>query len=160
MSYVIAAPEMMTSTAADLATVGSDLSTVHAAAAVPTIALVPAAADEVSADVAHLFSRYAEDFHGLAGRATAFHEQFAPHLTASVHSYAGAEAANTALLHPLTAKVSAIGGTVADSPSEAINFSFLLQVLLSLVVLTFPVSVPLLFLLFIWDEFVKGITGV
>ena len=35
MSYVIAAPEMMTSAATDLATIGSDLSAAHTAAAAP-----------------------------------------------------------------------------------------------------------------------------
>ena len=98
MSYVIAAPEMMTAAATDLATIGSDLSMAHHAAAVPTVALVPAAADEVSAGVAHLFSRYAEDFQGLVGRATAFHESFAQHLTAGAHSYASAEAVNVSYL--------------------------------------------------------------
>jgi hypothetical protein len=49
MSYVIAAPEIMTSAAADLAAIGSDLSAAHLAAAAPTVSLVPAAADEVSA---------------------------------------------------------------------------------------------------------------
>ena len=57
MSYVIAAPEMMTSAATDLATIGSDLSAAHTAATAPTLALIPAAADEVSASIAHLFSR-------------------------------------------------------------------------------------------------------
>jgi triacylglycerol lipase len=41
MSYVIAAPEMMTSAATDLATIGSDLSAAHMAAALPTTALIP-----------------------------------------------------------------------------------------------------------------------
>ncbi|MGA8249981.1 MAG: PE family protein [Mycobacterium sp.] len=98
MSYVIAAPEMMTAAATDLATIGSDLSTAHAAAAVSTVALVPAAADEVSAGIAHLFSRYAEDFQGLAGKAAASHEQFVQHLTADAHSYASAEAINVSYL--------------------------------------------------------------
>ena len=98
MSSVIAAPEMMTAAATDLATIGSDLSMAHLAAAVPTVALVPAAGDEVSAGVAHLFSRYAEDFQGLAGQATAFHENFAQHLTAGAHSYASAEAINVSYL--------------------------------------------------------------
>lgn len=98
MSSLIAAPEMMTAAATDLATIGSDLSMARLAAAVPTVALVPAAADEVSAGVAHLFSRYAEDFQGLAGKATAFHENFAQHLTAGAHSYAGAEAINVSYL--------------------------------------------------------------
>ena len=92
MSFVIAAPEMMAAAATDLATIGSDLSVAHAAAVVPTVALVPAAGDEVSAVVARLFSRYAEGFQGLAGQATAFHENFARHLTAGAHSYASAEA--------------------------------------------------------------------
>ena len=59
MSYVIAAPEMMAAAATDLAGIGSDLSAAHTAAAAPTVALVPAAADEVSAGIAHLFSTYA-----------------------------------------------------------------------------------------------------
>jgi len=101
MSYVIAAPEMMAATATDLATIGSNLSAAHMAAAAPTVAVVPGAADEVSAGVAHLFSRYAEDFHGL--RAAAFHEQFVQHLTASAGSYAATKAANASLLQPLNA---------------------------------------------------------
>ena len=56
MSYVIAAPEIMTEAATDLATIGSTLSAAHLAAAAPTVAVLPAAADEVSAGIAHLFS--------------------------------------------------------------------------------------------------------
>ena len=59
MSYVIAAPEMMAATATDLATIGSNLSVAHLTAAAPTVAVTPAAADEVSASIAHLFSGYA-----------------------------------------------------------------------------------------------------
>ena len=44
MSYVIAAPEMMTSAAADLATIGSNVSAAHMAAAARTVAVIPAAA--------------------------------------------------------------------------------------------------------------------
>ncbi|HWS94792.1 MAG TPA: PE domain-containing protein, partial [Mycobacterium sp.] len=39
MSYVIAAPEMMTAAATDLATIGSDLSAAHTAAAASTVGL-------------------------------------------------------------------------------------------------------------------------
>ena len=91
MSYVIAAPEMMTAAATDLATIGLDLSAAHMVAATPTIGLVPAAADEVSTGVAHLFSRYAQDFHGLAGRASAFHEQFGQNVKTGAASYASTE---------------------------------------------------------------------
>jgi hypothetical protein len=98
LSYVMVAPEMMAAAATDLAGISSALGEAHTAAAAPTVALVPAAADEVSAGVAHLFSRYAEDFQGLAGKATAFHEQFAQQLTAGAHSYASAEAVNVSYL--------------------------------------------------------------
>ncbi len=98
MSYVIVAPEMSTAAAGDLATIGSDLSMAHAAAAVPTIALVPAAGDEVSTDIAHVFSRYAEDFHGLAGKAAASHEQFAQNLKTGAAWYTGIENFHNALL--------------------------------------------------------------
>jgi hypothetical protein len=100
MSYVIAAPEMMTAAATDLAGIGSSLSEAHAAAAAPTVALVPAAADEVSAAVTHLFSGYAQDFHGLVGKAATFHDQFVQTLKSGAHAYTGAEAAATASLKP------------------------------------------------------------
>jgi len=112
MSYVIAAPEMMTAAATDLATIGSDLSAAHTAAAASTVGLIPAAADEVSASIAQLFSQHAADYQALAARATAFHEQFVQHLTASARSYAGAEAANVSLLQPLTAGAGSIGSSI------------------------------------------------
>jgi hypothetical protein len=110
MSFVIAAPETMAAAATDLATIGSTLSAAHTAAA-PTLAVMPAGADEVSASIAHLFSRQAQDYQTLAGQAAAFHEQFVQNLTASAGSYAGAEAANTALLQPLTTIPDSIGST-------------------------------------------------
>jgi hypothetical protein len=103
MSLVIAAPELMADTAADLANIGSTLDAAYSAAATPTIAVVPAAADEVSESIAHLFSQHAQDYQALAGQAAAFHEQFVQHLTSSAASYANAEAANVTLLQILTA---------------------------------------------------------
>ena len=100
MSYVIAAPEMMTAFASDRASIGSDLSTAHTAAAVPTVALVPAAADEVWVGIAQLFSQHAEDFQGLAGKATVFRENFAQNLRTSAASYSSAEGAISSLLIP------------------------------------------------------------
>lgn len=98
MSYVTAAPDAMAAAATDLAGIGSALREAQTAAAPPTVALLPAAADEVSARIAHLFSRYADDFQALAARATAFHEQFTQHLAAGAHSYASAEAINVSYL--------------------------------------------------------------
>ena len=124
MSYVLAAPEMMTSAATDLATIGSDVNAAHTAAAAPTVALVPAAADEVSATIAHLFSQHAQGFQALAGQAAAFHEQFVGNLKASAGAYTSAEAAHAAALtvppfvSTLTADVRAL---LASLPPQVQN---------------------------------------
>ena len=96
MAYVIAAPDMMAAAAADLATIGSNVNAAHMAAA-PTVAVAPAAADEVSVGIAHLFSGYGQEYQKLAGQAAAVQDQFVKNLKASAVSYASAEAANTAL---------------------------------------------------------------
>jgi hypothetical protein len=72
MSYVIADPEIMTSAASDLARIGSDLSAAHAAAATRTLAVIPAAADEVSTGIAQLFSGYGRTIRRWPGRRRRF----------------------------------------------------------------------------------------
>jgi hypothetical protein len=111
MSYVIAAPELMTAAAADLATIGSTLDEAHRAAAAATRAVAPAAADEVSVSIAHLFSQYASGFQALAGKAAAFHEQFVHTLTTGASSYTSTDAASTSFLQPI---VNAIGSLLND----------------------------------------------
>jgi hypothetical protein len=66
MSYVIAAPEIMTSAATDLATIGSTLSAAHAAAATETTGVLAAAEDEVSAAIAQLFSGHGRAYQALS----------------------------------------------------------------------------------------------
>ena len=83
------------------------------AAVAPTVAVITAAADEVSAGIAHLFSQQAQDYRG-AGRAGGGVPRpvcRAP-LTASAGSYASSEAANAALLQPAAA--------IADSSASAV----------------------------------------
>ena len=121
MSAVIATPELMAQAATDLASIGSSLNAVHMVAAAPTLSVLPAAADEVSAGIARLFSGYAHDYHALAGKAAAFQDQFVQHLTAGAGAYASAEAANvTSLLKPLTA----IAAPVAAAATAAQNTLF------------------------------------
>ena len=86
MSFVIAAPEMVTSAASDLVNIGSKISDAHAAAATSTTALIPAAGDEVSAAIASLFSSRAQAFQALSAQAAAFHTQFAQALTTAGNS--------------------------------------------------------------------------
>jgi hypothetical protein len=127
MAYVIAAPEMMTAAAADLATIGSNISAAHQVAAAPTVAVAPAAADEVSASIAHLFSQHAANYQGMAAQAAAFHAQFVQHLTAGAFSYASIEEAIASFLQGLNLTVDqainqaifnlgAIGRAIVNSP--------------------------------------------
>jgi ABC-type transporter Mla subunit MlaD len=101
MSHVFATPELIASAAADLATIGSNLSAARRAAAAPMIAVAPAAADEVSALIAYLFSQHAQDFQAVAAEAATFHDQFAQKLTTGAFSYASIENAISSNLQGL-----------------------------------------------------------
>jgi PE-PPE domain/PE family len=96
MSYVIAAPEIMTSAATDLASLGSMMRAANSAAATQTTGVLAAAEDEVSAVIAAVFSAHGQGFQALGAQAVAFQDQFVQALTAGAGSYAGAEAANVA----------------------------------------------------------------
>lgn len=98
MSYVIAAPEMMTAAATDLAGIGSSLSEANAAAAASTTRVITAAEDEVSEAIAAVFSAHGQGYQALSTQAAAFHAQFVQALKSSAGSYASAEAANLAAL--------------------------------------------------------------
>jgi methionine synthase II (cobalamin-independent) len=101
MSYVIADPEMMTSAASDLATFGSNVSAAHMVAAAPTVAVLPAAADEVSTGIAQLFSQHAADYQAMAAQAAAFNDQFVQTLKSGGAAYAQADATSAATLWSL-----------------------------------------------------------
>src|SRR5262249_34977991 len=118
---VIAVPELMAEAATDLATIGTNLSAAHMTAAADTVAVLPAAADEVSASIAHLFSGYGDDFQKKAGQAATSYAQFVQHLTASAGAYVSAEDANTALLQPLTATTDSIGSAIGAFWDEQVN---------------------------------------
>ena len=96
MSYVIAAPELMTAAAADVAGIGSTLNVANAIAVATTTRILAATQDGVSAAIAELFSGHAQAYQALSAQAAAFHEQFVQALTAGAGAYASAEAANVA----------------------------------------------------------------
>ncbi len=145
MLYAIAAPDNLAAAAADLATIKSSLSAAHTAAVAPTVALVPAAADEVSASIAHLLSQDAKDYQAMAGKAAAFYEQFIQNLNASACSYASAEAANTSSLRSLEASTRAHGSVNAGAQNQSQQTVTVpgseAGVLLLLVLLLLPVDI-------------------
>ncbi|OBI13771.1 PE-PGRS family protein, partial [Mycobacterium sp. E2327] len=93
MPYLTATPGVIASAATDLAGIGSNLSAAHAAAAAPTLAVPPAAADEVSVTIANFFSRHAQQYQAQATQAAAAQEQFVRQLANGAGLYAAAEAA-------------------------------------------------------------------
>jgi hypothetical protein len=104
MSFMLAEPGALVAAASDVAGIGSTLSTAHAAAAAPTTGVLAAAADEVSTQIAALFSQHAQSYQQLSARAAVFHEQFVQALAATAGNYAAAE---TAAAQALTKAVSA-----------------------------------------------------
>lgn len=130
MSYVSVAPDSMMVAAADLENMASALDQAHKLAAPATVALRPAAADEVSASIAQLFSQHAQDYQAVAREATASQQQFVQNLTASASLYASAEDVSASLLRALDAKVRyythaglALATMIADLPIAVVGFT-------------------------------------
>ena len=107
MTFLITTADLLATAATDLAEIGSTLGTAHAAAAGPTTGILAAAHDEVSTQIAAVFSRYAGEYQRLGRDAAAFHATFAEALDAAAAAYAGAESANAAATFSL-------GGLVVD----------------------------------------------
>ncbi|WP_139836852.1 PE family protein, partial [Mycobacterium szulgai] len=101
MSYVFAAPELVAVAAAELTDIGSAVNAAAGSAAASTTQLMTAAADEVSTQIAALFSSHGTQFQALNAHAAAFHDQFLRNLNASANSYALAEAANAGPLQAI-----------------------------------------------------------
>ena len=131
MSAVIAVPELMAQAATDLASIGSKVNAAHLVAAAPTLSVLPAAADEVSAGIAHLFSGYAQDYQKLAGQAAASYEQFVQHLTASAGAYASTEAANTSSLRSLDAIAAPVAAAATTAQSTLNDLETNIQILIT-----------------------------
>lgn len=98
MSFLIAAPQLIADAATDLTNLGSTIGSANSAAVVATTGVLPAAADEVSAEIASLFSAHAAGYQQLSAQAAAFHEQFVQILSAGGTAYASAEAEVVATL--------------------------------------------------------------
>ncbi len=94
MSFVTTQPEMLSTAAGNLASIGSALTAQNAAAAARTTGVVPAAADEVSAVTAAQFAMHGQMYQAVSAQAAAIHDQFVAMLGSSAASYAATEAAN------------------------------------------------------------------
>lgn len=75
MSWVMVSPELVVAAAADLAGIGSAISSANAAAAVNTTGLLTAGADEVSTAIAALFGAQGQAYQAASAQAAAFYAQ-------------------------------------------------------------------------------------
>jgi hypothetical protein len=98
MSHVLVVPELLATAATDLEGIGSTLSAANVAAAAPTVGVLAAGADEVSAALASLFAGHAQTHQALSAQAATFHQEFVQALSVSGSLYASAEAANASPL--------------------------------------------------------------
>ena len=96
MSLVNVQPEALTAAAGALQTLGSAMTAADTAAVTPTTAVVPAAADEVSALTAAQFAAQGLLYQQVSAQATAIHELFVNALATSAGSYAATEVVNAA----------------------------------------------------------------
>lgn len=110
MSFFIAAPEFIANAATDLASIGSTIGSANITAAAAITGVLPAAADEVSAQIAALFSSHGVGYQQLSAQAEAFHDLFVQNLTAGASTYAAAEAN---VVQTLAAAVPALGLNVS-----------------------------------------------
>src|SRR4051794_8617032 len=101
MSNLSVVPEMLAAAASDVENIGSALSAANAAASAPTVGILAAGADEISAAVASLFSGHGQAYQTLSAQASAFHEQFTQAMRTGGAVYASAEAANASPMQSL-----------------------------------------------------------
>ncbi|CAM3157735.1 PE family protein [Mycobacterium intermedium] len=93
-SFTFVSPEAVTAAAAELAEIGSTVSSANAAAAVPTTQVIAAASDEVSTAIAALFSTSGQQFQALSAQAATIHGEFVKLLSGGAAQYVSTELAN------------------------------------------------------------------
>ncbi len=98
MEYLVTAPDILATTAADVGEIGSAITDAKANAAGPTSGLIAAAQDEVSQAIAKLFGGYGQQYQAALTKAAAFHDDFARALAAAGNTYAQAESNAAAFL--------------------------------------------------------------
>lgn len=94
MTFLFTRPDVVIAAATDLAGIGTTINNASVAAAAPTVGVVAAGADEVSAAIAAIFGSHAQQYQSMSAQASILHSQFVKTLTAAGNAYAGAEAAN------------------------------------------------------------------
>lgn len=127
MSFLTTIPEELLAAAAQLEGIGNSLTTQNAGAAAPTTAIAPAAADQVSALQAGIFSAYGGLYQQIAEEAQAMQQQFVSTLGLASGTYSQTEAANVAATTPAqdfaNGLAALFGGPVGSTNGEPTSLS-------------------------------------
>jgi hypothetical protein len=96
MSFLFTDPNALTSASGSMLNIGTGMASSNAAAAGPTLGVVPAAADPVSALTAGHFLSHAALYQAISAQAAQVHEQLVSTLGSNSSAYTAAEATNAA----------------------------------------------------------------
>jgi hypothetical protein len=115
VSFVVTAPEVVTTAAENLAGIGSNLGEATAAAAAPTTGVTAAAADEVSIAISEVFGTFGQEFQAASAQAAAFQDEFVSLLNGGAAAYLGTEIANAeqGLVNAVNAPALTLGGAAS-----------------------------------------------
>ncbi|WP_205877258.1 PE family protein [Mycobacterium camsae] len=102
MSHVFVGSGAFEAAAADVIRLGTGLSAANRCAAGPTVRVVAAAGDEVSAAIAELFAEQGRQYQALSREVEAFELRLVQLLQGAAHSYASAEAVNAEMMQQLS----------------------------------------------------------
>ena len=116
MSSLLVALDMFEMQTAHAAQIGSAVTSGHLAAVIPTTELAAAGADEVSAEIASLFSAHAQTYQAAAAQAATYYQHFVGNLHAAAVSYAATE---TSIAWGLESTL--LGGGAAAAPLAALS---------------------------------------
>lgn len=122
MSLMVA-PELITNTATRVENLGSMIRAANAAAAAPTMGLLPAGADDISAVVSEMFAEYGSAYQALGAQAAEFHEQLVERYGWASRLYADTEATSVGTLLADPDVVSLATTVPSDDPGNAISFA-------------------------------------
>jgi hypothetical protein len=123
MSFVTTVPQAIAAAATQLEGIGTSFTTESSAAAGSTTSIAPAAADEVSALQAGVYSTYGQLYQTVSAEATAIHQQFVTLLQSTSGTYQATESANNigAGANALSSATSGAGSAAASPAASPIT---------------------------------------
>ncbi len=122
MSFLVTSPEQIQAAAEDLAGIRSSLVEAASSAAAPTTAVLPAAADEVSAAISAMFGKFGQEFQWASAQAQAFHAEFVSLINTGAAAYVSTELANAeqAMANAINAPAGAIPGAAQGASASGL----------------------------------------